>query len=57
MGYSGIGVCGTRNPRAPRIASLNPNTGPAGTSVIITGVNFTGATAVRFGTAAGFHGR
>jgi hypothetical protein len=37
----------------PFIASLTPNTGPAagGTAVTITGRNFTGATAVRFGTA------
>lgn len=35
----------------PFIASLDPNTGPAagGTSVTITGRNFTGATAVMFG--------
>jgi len=39
---------------APVIFSLNPNTGPAagGTSVTITGRNFTGATAVRFGANA-----
>jgi hypothetical protein len=36
----------------PRITSLSPNNGPAagGTSVVISGVNFTGATAVVFGT-------
>jgi len=36
----------------PHIISLDPNTGPAvgGTTVVITGRNFTGATAVRFGT-------
>jgi hypothetical protein len=33
----------------PSISNLNPNTGPAGTSVVITGTNFTGATAVSFG--------
>ena len=41
---------------APTVTSVNPNTGPpaGGTSVTITGTNFTGATAVRFGgTAAG----
>ena len=41
---------------APTVTGVNPNTGPpaGGTSVIITGDNFTNATAVRFGgTAAG----
>ena len=35
------------------VTGVNPNTGPAagGTSVIITGVGFTGATAVNFGAA------
>ena len=40
----------------PTVTSVSPNTGPpaGGTSVTITGSNFTGATAVRFGgTAAG----
>ena len=40
----------------PTIININPNTGSlsGGTSVTITGTNFTGATAVRFGgTAAG----
>jgi IPT/TIG domain/Bacterial Ig-like domain (group 3)/Dockerin type I domain len=39
---------------APTVTSLNPTTGPAagGTSVIITGTGFTGATAVQFGGAA-----
>ena len=38
----------------PVIASLDPDHGPAegGTSVTITGRNFTGATAVRFGANA-----
>jgi IPT/TIG domain len=34
---------------APTIGSFSPNTGGSGTSVIINGTNFTGATAVTFG--------
>jgi beta-glucanase (GH16 family) len=39
---------------APAVASLAPNNGltSGGTSVVITGANFTGASAVKFGTAA-----
>ncbi|HSO96924.1 MAG TPA: IPT/TIG domain-containing protein, partial [Acidimicrobiia bacterium] len=39
---------------APSVASLNPTSGPeaGGTQVIITGDNFTGATAVNFGANA-----
>jgi hypothetical protein len=42
-------------PAAPCVTSVSPKSGPAagGTSVTISGINFTGATAVRFGTAAG----
>jgi hypothetical protein len=38
----------------PTIASLTPNTGPptGGTTVVITGTNFTGATSVMFGSVA-----
>jgi len=37
---------------APTIASFTPSFGTAGTTVTITGTNFTGATAVNFGGAA-----
>lgn len=38
---------------APRITGFTPGSGGVGTSVVITGANFTGATAVRFnGTSA-----
>ena len=37
---------------APAVSSLSPTSGPAGTSVIITGANLSGATAVKFGTTA-----
>lgn len=36
----------------PIINALNPNTGPVGTTVQILGSNFTGATAVDFGSVA-----
>jgi len=41
-------------PAAPTVTGLSPTSGPAagGTSVTITGTNFTGATAVDFGTTA-----
>src|SRR5207249_9153897 len=39
----------------PTITSFTPTTGPAGTSVTISGTNFTGATAIRFnGVSATF---
>jgi len=37
--------------KPPTIAGFTPATGPAGASVTITGLNFTTATAVKFGTA------
>jgi hypothetical protein len=41
-------------PPAPTVASVTPSNGPAagGTAVVITGTNFTGVTAVTFGTTA-----
>jgi len=36
-------------PPAPTVTALNPGSGPVGTSVTITGTNFTGATTVTFG--------
>ncbi|MBB5066078.1 chitobiase/beta-hexosaminidase C-terminal domain-containing protein [Granulicella mallensis] len=39
----------TINNVGPTITALNPSSGAAGTSVTITGTNFTGATAVNFG--------
>ena len=42
-------------PSPPTITSFTPSSGPAGTSVTITGTNFTGATAVTFnGVSASF---
>src|SRR5262249_24661084 len=40
-----------RQSRKPTVTNVNPNTGPTsgGTSVTITGTNFSGATAVSFG--------
>ena len=37
-------------PAAPVVDSLNPNSGPEGTSVAIVGTGFTGATTVTFGS-------
>ena len=37
---------------APTVTEVSPQTGASGTSVTITGTNFTGATAVHFGTAS-----
>jgi hypothetical protein len=46
---------GSTQPAAPTITSFAPSNGPAGTSVTVTGTNFTGATAVSFnGVAATF---
>ena len=41
---------------APTLSSFTPTSGPVGTSVTITGANFTGATVVAFnGTSAPFN--
>jgi uncharacterized protein (TIGR03437 family) len=48
-------VFGTPTGSAPTISSFSPGSGAVGTSVTISGANFTGASAVRFnGTSAGF---
>ncbi len=42
-------------PATPTISALQPSTGPVGTSVVVTGTNLTGATAISFnGTSATF---
>ena len=47
--------CSTAPAAAPTVTSFNPNSGPPGTSVTITGTSFTGATSVTFnGAAASF---
>jgi hypothetical protein len=38
------------SPLRPTVTRLDPNSGPPGTSVIITGTNLTGATSVMFGS-------
>ncbi len=39
-------------PQPPTISDFTPSKGPVGTQVTLNGTNFTGATAVRFGTVA-----
>ncbi len=45
---------GTTPPTTPTVTGVSPSSGPAagGTSVILTGTNLTGATAVKFGSTA-----
>jgi hypothetical protein len=57
----GFGILWTSNPvtvtvsNPPTISSFTPPSGPVGTSVTLSGTNFTGASAVRFnGTSATF---
>src|SRR5205085_6997785 len=46
----------TNTKLTPTISSFNPTHGNGGTSVVLTGTNFTGATSVKFnGTTATFH--
>ncbi|QKG53179.1 beta strand repeat-containing protein [Hymenobacter sp. BRD67] len=50
---NGVGFIGQVSVLPPTLTSLNPTSGPIGTSVTLTGTNFTGATGVSFnGTAA-----
>lgn len=51
MTYGGVLTSTYVAPPAPTVTSLSPSTGPeaGGTSVTITGTNFSGATAVNFG--------
>lgn len=58
-GQSAASVAGiltiTGGTSAPSISGFNPASGPVGTSVVLSGSNFTGATAVAFnGTSASF---
>jgi len=45
---TGAGILSVETPPPPTITSFSPTSGPVGTSVTITGTNFTGATSVKF---------
>jgi hypothetical protein len=51
-GYRDHLAAGSPPPTFATVTAVVPNTGPSGTPVVITGTNFTGATAVKFGTTA-----
>ncbi|MCY2970057.1 MAG: hypothetical protein NTZ30_05245, partial [Planctomycetota bacterium] len=55
-GIAPVSFALTNTQPAPTITSFTPTAGPTGTSVVITGTNFTGASIVRFGgvPATGF---
>ena len=47
-GGSGSGSGSPNVPAAPTISALQPSTGPVGTSVVVSGTNLTGASAIAF---------
>jgi|GEM_PF-790024 len=53
VGTYTVNLTGNGTTPTPTISSLNPSSGPVGTTVVITGTNLTGASSVKFnGTAA-----
>jgi hypothetical protein len=51
-GTDSFGTFTVTNTTCPTITSFTPTSGPVGTSVVITGTNFTGATSVTFNNVA-----